>query len=132
VGAPAVKAGERRQRSPAVRFPSASEALDPQEDHVDPTTEDVLAVLGDLPLGIGPLGLEVVRRAGGELGDDEAAPVGQRLAVAGLSLSALQRLVDELVHDGLVEEVRGGDLWDRGLPTAGTKARGRYYLAVST
>jgi hypothetical protein len=99
---------------------------------VELATDDVLAVLGDLPLGIGPLGLEVVRRAGGELGDDEAAPVGQRLAVAGLSLSALQRLVDELVRDGLVEEVRGGDLWDRELPTAGTKARGRYYLAVAT
>jgi hypothetical protein len=112
-------------------MPSGSPALDPQEDHVELATDDVLAVLGDLPLGIGPLGLEVVRRAGGELGD-EAAPVGQRLAAAGLSLSALQRLVDELVRDGLVEEVRGGDLWDRELPTAGTKARGRYYLAVAT
>ena len=32
--------------------------------------------------------------------------------------------------DGLVVEVRGKDLWDRGLPTGGTKAMGRYYLAA--
>ncbi|MCW2616457.1 MAG: hypothetical protein JWN08_3451 [Frankiales bacterium] len=94
-----------------------------------PTTDDVLGVLSDLPLGIGPLGLEVVRRAGGDLGDEQA-PVGQRLAAAGLSLSALQRLVDAMVADGLVVEIRGKDLWDRGLPTAGTKAMGRYYLAA--
>ena len=38
--------------------------------------------------------------------------------------------MDELVTDGLVVEVRGKDRWDRGLPTGGTKAMGRYYLAA--
>jgi len=98
---------------------------------VHATADDVLAVLSGVPLGIGPLGLEVVRRARGEVSELGAqdAPVGQRLAAAGLSLSALQRLVDSLVGEGRVLEVRGRDLWDRGLATAGTKAMGRYYLA---
>lgn len=93
------------------------------------TPDQVRDVVGPAPMGIGAIGLELVRRAGGDAGD-QAAPVGQRLAAAGLSLSALQRVVDEMVRDGQLEELRGMDLWDRGLPTAGTKARGRYYLAV--
>lgn len=92
-----------------------------------PTAEQVLSVVSEQPLSIGDVGLAVVRAAGAATGDDEA-PVGQRLAAAGLSLSALQRLVDGMVREGALEEVRGMDLWDRGLPTAGTKARGRYYL----
>ena len=92
------------------------------------TAEQVQDVVGAAPLSVGAIGLEVVRRAGGELGAEDA-PVGQRLAAAGLSLSALQRLVDEMVGDGRLEEIRGMELWDRGLPTTGTKARGRYYLA---
>lgn len=95
---------------------------------MDPTREDVLAVVGGLPLSIGDLGLALVAAAGVKAGAD-GGPVGQRLAAAGLSLSALQRLVDDLVACGLVVEVRGKDLWDRGLPTGGTKAMGRYYLA---
>lgn len=95
-----------------------------------PTGEQVRAVVGAEPMAIGTIGLELVRRAGGDAGDEQA-PVGQRLAAAGLSLSALQRVVDEMVRDGQLEEVRGMDLWDRGLPTAGTKARGRYYLGAA-
>lgn len=94
-----------------------------------PTPEQVVAVVGAEPKAIGAIGLELVRERGGDVGTDDAVPVGQRLAAAGLSLSALQRLVDEMVRDGRLEELRGMDLWDRGLPTAGTKARGRYYLA---
>ena len=94
-----------------------------------PTPEQVSAVVGSEPMAISAIGIALVRRRGGDLGDDDEVPVGQRLAAAGLSLSALQRVVDEMVRDGRLEEVRGMDLWDRGLPTAGTKARGRYYLA---
>ena len=96
---------------------------------MQPSADELLAAVTDLPLTAGALGLEVVGRAGGDPGDD-AAPVGQRLAAAGISLSALQRTVDELVSAGRLTEVRGRELWDRGLPTAGTKAMGRYYLAA--
>jgi len=95
---------------------------------MDPTQEHVLAVLGDRPSSIGELGLALMSAAGVEPGH-EGAPVGQRLAAAGLSLSGLQRLVDEMVGSGLVLELRGKDLWDRGLPTEGTRATGRYYLS---
>lgn len=100
----------------------------------------VLAVVGAEPMSIGDIGLAVLRHAGeqvedsaGELAGGDEAPVGvgQRLAAAGLSLSALQRLVDQLVAEQVVQEVRGRELWDRGLPTAGTKATGRYYLAAA-
>jgi len=98
---------------------------------VQATRDDVLAVVDDHPRSVGDVGVEIVRRAGADCGDP-GAPVGQRLAAAGLSLSALQRLVDGLVTDALVVEVRGRELWDRGLPTAGTKAMGRYYLAAGS
>lgn len=94
---------------------------------MQPVPEDVLAVVGDAPLSIAAVGLALVVAAGLDPGAD-GPPVGQRLAAAGLSLSALQRLVDRMATDGLVAEVRGKDLWGRGLPTAGTKATGRYYL----
>ena len=94
-----------------------------------PTPEQVQAAVGAQQLSIGAIGLAVVTAAGAATGDDDA-PVGQRLAAAGLSLSALQRLVDDMVREGALEEVRGMALWDRGLPPAGTKARGRYYLRV--
>lgn len=98
---------------------------------MDVTPDDVAGAVGPLPLGIGALGLALVRAAGdGAPGlDDDAVPVGQRLARAGLSLSALQRQVDALVAAGRVREVRGKDLWDLELPTAGTRAQGRYYLS---
>ena len=89
----------------------------------------MLGAVGAQPVSIGALGLALVVAAGIDPGTGDA-PVGQRLAAAGVSLSALQRLVDSLVTDGLVTEVRGRALWDRGLPTAGTKAMGRYYLAA--
>lgn len=95
---------------------------------MDPTQEHVLAVLGGRPTSIGELGLALASAAGVETGP-ESAPVGQRLADAGLSLSGVQRLVDEMVAAGLVLELRGKDLWERGLPTEGTKATGRYYLS---
>lgn len=99
-----------------------------REDAVDPTQEDVLAVLSGRPIPIGGLGLALASAAGVPTGP-EGAPVGQRLATAGLSLSGVQRLVDQMVAANLVLELRGKDLWDRGLPTEGTKATGRYYLS---
>ena len=95
---------------------------------MDPQPDDVLAVVGGRPVSIGELGLALVVAGGADPGAD-GAPVGQRVAAAGVSLSALQRVVDGLVRDGLVTELRGKDLWERGLPTAGTRAMGRYYLA---
>ena len=96
---------------------------------MEPTREHVLGVVGRSPSSIGDLGLALASAEGVDTGP-HGAPVGQRLAVAGLSLSGLQRRVDELVGDGLVVEVLGKDLWDRGLPTGGTRAMGRYYLAA--
>jgi hypothetical protein len=96
---------------------------------VTPVPDEVLRADGLRVAAHGALGLALVRTAGGDVGSDEL-PVGQRLACAGLSLSALQRVVDGLVREGRVREVRGKDLWDLELPTAGTRATGRYYLAV--
>ncbi len=96
---------------------------------MQPTDDDVLAVLGDAPLSIGSVGLALLDRAGVAAGDPDA-PVGQRLAAAGLSLSALQRTVDALVTAERCTELKGRELWDRGLPTEGTKAMGRYYLTA--
>ena len=96
---------------------------------MQPTDDDVLAVLSAAPLAIGAVGVALLDRAGLDAGDP-GAPVGQRLAASGLSLSALQRTVDGLVTAGLATELKGRELWDRGLPTAGTKAMGRYYLAA--
>lgn len=97
---------------------------------MEATQQDVLSVVSDVPQSVGSLGESIIAQAGGDPGDPDA-PVGQRLAAAGLSLSALQKTVDAMVSAGEVEQVRGKDLWDRGLPTAGTKAMGRYYLAVT-
>ena len=93
------------------------------------SNDDILAVLTAAPLSIGAVGLAILERAEAVAGDPDA-PVGQRLAAAGLSLSALQRTVDALVTAGRATELKGRELWDRGLPTAGTKAMGRYYLAA--
>jgi hypothetical protein len=98
---------------------------------VEPTSDDVLSLVSRLPLSISGLGLGIAARHGHDPAEAEGQPVGQWLAAAGISLSGLQRLVDQLVNDGAVVEVRGGQLWDLELPTAGTKAGGRYYLAPS-
>ena len=96
---------------------------------VELTPDDVLAVVSRTPRSVGDLGLAVVAAHGHDLEVAEGEPVGQRLASAGLSLSALQRVVDQLVREGQVVEVRGRELWALELPTQGTKAMGRYYLS---
>lgn len=94
-----------------------------------PTTDDVLALVSRLPLSISALGLKIAARHGHDPADAEGQPVGQWLASTGLSLSALQSMVDDLVNTGAVIEVRGGQLWEMQLPTAGTKRGSRYYLS---
>ncbi|MCW2621911.1 MAG: hypothetical protein JWL64_1513 [Frankiales bacterium] len=96
---------------------------------MEPTSDDVLSLVSRLPLNISGLGLGIAARHGHVPDEAGELPVGQWLASIGLSLSGLQKLVDQLVNDGAVVEVRGGQLWDLELPTAGTKAGGRYYLA---
>lgn len=80
---------------------------------------------------MGDLGIALAALHGHDAAGAAQEPVGQWLASVGLSLSALQRVVDGLVRDGLVAEVRGRGLWELGLPTSGTKAQGRYYLSPS-
>lgn len=91
------------------------------------TAAEVLSVLSRHPMAIGDIGLAVCAARGSDLGSAEQ-PVGQRLAAEGISLSALQKLMDSLVNGAQVVEVRGKHLWDLGLPTEGTKAGGRYFL----
>ena len=92
------------------------------------TPDDLLPVLSRTPQSVGDLGVAIAATQGHDPAAVAGHPVGQWLAAAGLSLSALQKLVDQLVREGLVVEVKGRELWDLDLPTEGTKAMGRYYL----
>ena len=92
---------------------------------MSPTAPEVLATLTALPQTIGQVGLAVLSGRGLAVEDGSA---GQVLAAHGVSLSALQRLMDELVNTAQVMELRGRQLWERGLPTEGTKSGGRYFL----
>jgi hypothetical protein len=88
-----------------------------------PTAETVLPLLDDQPRRVSDLGLLLVG-----LTDAGEQPVGQVLAARGLSLSALQKVVDELVRAGQVTELRGRELWDsfrEGLPP---NAKGRWFV----
>lgn len=93
-----------------------------------PTPDEVEAVVSAAPRSIADLGVAVLAARGTPVEIDDARPVGQVLAAAGMSLSALQQVVDGLVNGGRVVEVRGRQLWELGLPTEGTKSGGRYYL----
>ncbi|MCW2499273.1 MAG: hypothetical protein JWN87_949 [Frankiales bacterium] len=96
---------------------------------MDPTPQDVLAVVSRQPRSIGDVGLAIAAAYGHDPATAEGQPVGQWLAALGLSLSAVQKVVDQLVRDGQVVEVKGAQLWALELPTEGTKAQGRYYLS---
>lgn len=80
-------------------------------------------------MSVGDLGVAVAAARGHDRPATAQEPVGQWLASTGLSLSGLQQMLDGLVRDGLAVEVRGRELWNLELPTAGTKAMGRYYLS---
>jgi hypothetical protein len=96
---------------------------------MDVTPDDVLAVVSRIPRSIGDVGLAIAGAHGHDVAVAEGRPVGQWLGSAGLSLSAVQKVVDQLVREGQVVEVKGRELWDLELPTQGTKAMGRYYLS---
>lgn len=95
---------------------------------MEPTADDVLAVVSASPLTVGDLGVEIAVLHGADRAAAQGQPVGQWLAAQGVSLSALQKVVDGLVHERRLVQVRGRQLWDLGLPTEGTRANGRYYL----
>jgi hypothetical protein len=90
---------------------------------VTPTEDDVLAVLSSQPRKVGDLGLLLVGAtdAGGE-------PIGAFLAARGLSLSAVQKVVDGLVSDGRARELRGRELWDSFQDGLGANAKGRHFV----
>ncbi len=96
------------------------------------TGEDVLGVVSRDPLNIGALGVAILSARGVDVATAWDQPVGAFLAAQGVSLSGLQKTVDRLVNDALVEEVRGAQLRDLGLPTLGTKSGGRYFLRPLT
>ncbi len=85
----------------------------------------MLAVITDQPQTVGQIGCALV---GGQ--PAEGQPVGAYLATHGLSLSELQKFIDALVNGSQVLELRGRQLWERGLPTEGTKSGGRYFLLL--
>jgi hypothetical protein len=90
------------------------------------TPDDVLAVLSDTPRRIGDVGLLLVGAP-----DSGGEPVGAFLARKGLSLSALQKVVDQLVADGRAKELRGRELWDTRHPGLEANAKGRHFVSLS-
>jgi len=95
------------------------------------TEDHVIAAVSRTPRSIADIGVELASVQGATMSRDEGEPVGEWLAAVGISLSAVQTLVDALVTEGRVQQVRGRDLWDLGLPTTGTKAQSGYYLSPS-
>ena len=96
---------------------------------LDITPDQVVAAVSGTPRSIADVGVELAAAVAPEAPRLGTEPVGQWLAGVGISLSAVQRLVDGLVTEGRVQQVRGRDLWDLQLPTAGTKAQTRYYIS---
>ena len=92
------------------------------------TAADVLAVVSAEPAKVGDLGLRLLARAGVSVAAAEGQPIGAFLASGGLSLSALQKVVDELVREDRVVELRGRLLWDSYFPGLPANAKGRYFL----
>jgi hypothetical protein len=92
------------------------------------TPVDVLAVVSEQPCKIGDLGLRLLASQGISVAGAGDQPIGAFLAAQGLSLSALQKVVDELVRSGAVLELRGRELWDRYFPGLPANAKGRYFL----
>ncbi len=85
--------------------------------------EDVLAVLSSTPRKVVDLGLLMVKGSPAQ-GQVPAA----FLASQGISLSAVQKVVDALVRDGRAIELSGPALWEQHHPGLGPDARGRHFL----
>lgn len=90
---------------------------------MNPTEQDVLAVLSTQPRKVGEIGLLLVGAASAG-----TEPIGAFLAVRGLSLSAVQKLVDQLVVQGQARELRGRELWDSFQDGLGANAKGRHFV----
>ena len=90
---------------------------------MSPTDVDVLSVLSSQPRKVGDLGLLLVGAI-----DSGAEPVGAFLAARGLSLSAVQKVLDALVADGRARELRGRELWDSFQDGLGANAKGRHFV----
>ena len=86
------------------------------------TEDDLLAVLSSTPMKVVDLALLLVPGAPAP-GQVPAAYLAQQ----GVSLSAVQKLVDGLVRDGRAVELSGKDLWEGHHPGLGPDARGRHF-----
>ena len=87
------------------------------------TEDDLLAVLSSTPMKVVDLALLLVPGAPAP-GQVPAAYLAQQ----GVSLSAVQKLVDGLVRDGRAVELSGPALWEGHRPGLGPDARGRHFL----
>lgn len=87
------------------------------------TDNDVLAVLSSTPMKVVDLALLLVAGTPAP-GQVPAAFLAQH----GISLSAVQKLVDGLVRDGRAVELTGKALWEGHHPGLGPDARGRRFL----
>jgi hypothetical protein len=87
------------------------------------TEDDVLRVLSATPTKVVDLALMLVPGAPAP-GQVPAAFLAQQ----GVSLSAVQKLVDGLVRDGRAVELSGKALWEERHPGLGADARGRHFL----
>lgn len=85
--------------------------------------QDVLAVLSSTPRKVVDLALLLVKGSPAP-GQVPAA----FLASQGISLSAVQKVVDALVRDGRAVELSGPALWEQHHPGLGPDARGRHFL----
>lgn len=94
------------------------------------TERDVLAVVSERPCKVGELGLLVLAAHGVRAAPGDGQPIGAFLASQGLSLSALQKVVDALVTAGRVRELRGRELWDSFQEGLGANAKGRHFVSA--
>ena len=84
---------------------------------------DVLGVLSTTPMKVVDLALLLVPGAPAP-GQVPAAFLAQQ----GVSLSAVQKVVDGLVREGRAVELSGKALWEGHYPGLGPDARGRHFL----
>lgn len=94
------------------------------------TAQDVLGVVSTQPCKVGDLGLLLVAARGIRAQPAPGQAIGAFLAAQGLSLSALQKVIDSLVTEGKVRELRGRELWDSFQEGLGANAKGRHFVSV--
>ncbi len=89
-----------------------------------PTDKDLLRVLSPTPRKVTDLALALVP---GGAAPAEGQVAGQFLAQQGISLSAVQQVIDGLVRDGRAVELRGAELWASYQEGLAADARGRHF-----